>query len=148
MKILVNLEGDIIGTNPVTDGGYFVTDQSHVFKDSGLSIVTVPDGFTMDGEYTYLNGAVIKKATQVNPIDVPQSITPVQARLALLNAGLYDAATTAISNLAGADKARAEIEWEYATLIHRDNFFITTVASLLSLTSNQVDNLFIEAAKL
>lgn len=73
---------------------------------------------------------------------VPASITPRQARLALLAAGLLDDVETAVS---GADKA-TQIAWEFATSIERGNPVIAAMAGALSLSDAQVDDLFRAAA--
>lgn len=75
------------------------------------------------------------------PDPVPQTVTPRQARLALLAAGLLDQADAAV---AAADRA-TQIAWEFATEIRRDNPIIAAMAAHLSLTSEQVDALFIAA---
>jgi len=72
------------------------------------------------------------------------AITPRQARLALLNAGLLDAVEAYIATLSKA----AQVEWEYANDICRDHALLTQAASALGLTAEQVDALFEAAARL
>ena len=72
------------------------------------------------------------------------AITPRQARLALLNAGLLDAVEAYIATLSKA----AQVEWEYANEICRDHALLTQAASALGLTAEQVDALFEAAARL
>ena len=72
------------------------------------------------------------------------AITPRQARLALLNAGLLDAVEAYIATLSKA----AQVEWEYANEICRDHALLTQAASALGLTAEQVDALFESAARL
>lgn len=78
------------------------------------------------------------------PVQVPQVITIRQAKLALLAAGLLDDVDSAV---ASADRA-TQIEWEYATEVHRSWPTISAVATVAGLTSEQVDNLFIAASNL
>ena len=78
------------------------------------------------------------------PVQVPRVITIRQAKLALLAAGLLDDVDAAI---AAADRA-TQIEWEYATEVHRSWPTLTAVQAVAGLTDEQVDGLFITAAAL
>jgi hypothetical protein len=77
------------------------------------------------------------------PVVIPQSITPRQARLKLLEVGLLDDLEAVITT-----NRAWQIEWEYATEVKRDSPLIDAVASEASLTSDQIDQMFIEASKL
>lgn len=79
---------------------------------------------------------------------IPRSITPRQARLALLNAGLLAQVATALDSLPSPDKEAAKIEWEYATTIERDSAWVANLGSALELTEKQVDDLFLQAIQL
>ena len=71
-------------------------------------------------------------------------ITPRQARLALLDAGLLDAVEAYV-----ATQPRAvQLEWEYASEIRRDNALLSTAATALGMTSEQLQALFTQAATL
>lgn len=72
------------------------------------------------------------------------TITPRQARLALLNAGLLEAVDAYVATLPKA----AQVEWEYANEIRRDHALLTQAASALGLTEAQIDALFEAAARL
>jgi hypothetical protein len=74
---------------------------------------------------------------------IPQSITPRQARLKLLEADLLDNLEAVITT-----NRAWQIEWEYATEVKRDSPLIDAVASEASLTSDQIDQMFIEASEL
>ena len=74
---------------------------------------------------------------------VPQSITPLQAKLQLLKLGLLDE----VEALVTGDR-KAQLYWEYASIIERDNAVLLSMATQLGLTSEQVDEMFIEASKL
>ena len=74
---------------------------------------------------------------------IPQSITPRQARLKLLEVGLLDDLEAVITT-----NRAWQIEWEYATEVKRDSPLIEAIAEQASLTSEQIDQMFIEAAKL
>ena len=79
------------------------------------------------------------------PTPVPQTVSPYQARIALLNAGLLDAVNALVAN--PSTPRQAVIAWEYATVIERYSPFISSLAPALSLNDAQVDALFIAAAQ-
>lgn len=72
------------------------------------------------------------------------SVTPRQARLALLGAGLLNQVETAVTNAGGA----AKITWDYATQIRRTDPLVTTLGATLGLSDAQIDALFEQAAAL
>ena len=72
-----------------------------------------------------------------------KSITPRQARLKLLEAALLDNLEAVITT-----NRAWQIEWEYATEVKRDSPLIEAVAVQAGLTSEQVDQMFIEASTL
>ena len=74
---------------------------------------------------------------------VPQSITPLQAKLQLLKLGLLDEVETLVTG----DRT-SQLYWEYASVVERDNAILLLMAEQLGLTSEQVDEMFIEASKL
>ena len=74
---------------------------------------------------------------------VPQSITPLQAKLQLLNMGLLDEVEAMVS----ADR-RIALYWEYALDIQRSHTTLSQMAEALGLTDAQLDEMFIEASKL
>ena len=75
---------------------------------------------------------------------VPQQVTMRQARLALLNAGLLDDVEVVIA----AAGREAQLEWEYAAAVDRNNPAVAIVQQQKALTDAQIDDLFREAAKL
>lgn len=77
---------------------------------------------------------------------IPPSVTPRQARLALLQAGLLDQVAGALDSLPSPDREAAQIEWEYATAIERGSAWIGQLGSALGLSEDQIDDLFIAAA--
>ena len=80
---------------------------------------------------------------------VPQSVTMRQARLALLRAGLLDDVDAAIAAIPDpVQRKAAEIEWEYAQTVDRNSPFTQQMAAGLSLTAEQLDALFTQAAGL
>lgn len=80
---------------------------------------------------------------------VPEKVTPRQIRIALTLAGISESfIDSAIDALSEPNRSVAKITWEYSTEIFRDNPLILSLAPAMGLTSEQVDGLFIQAAKL
>lgn len=79
---------------------------------------------------------------------VPKIVTMRQARLALLHASLLQSATDAINAMPGTEGDAARIEWEYAQEVHRNSDLVASLAKVLKLSNDQLDNLFTEAATL
>lgn len=77
------------------------------------------------------------------PKEVPQAITPLQAKLQLLKLGLLDE----VEALVTGDRT-SQLYWEYASVVERDNAVLLLMANSIGLTSEQVDEMFIEASKL
>lgn len=73
-----------------------------------------------------------------------QSLTPRQIRLGLLGAGI----TEAMVDSALANDASGLIEWKYATTYNRDHPLVSALSSSFSLTSEQIDTLWLSAAQL
>lgn len=76
------------------------------------------------------------------------TITPRQARLALLRAGLLQTVEAAFAQLPEPDKTAASIEWEYATTIERGSPLVARFGPILGLTEAQIDELFVAGAAL
>lgn len=79
---------------------------------------------------------------------VPSAVTMRQARLALLGAGKLALVDQAISSMKEPQQSAARIEWEYSGEVQRHNGFVAALGPALGLTSEQIDALFIAAAKL
>lgn len=80
---------------------------------------------------------------------VPEAVTPRQAKLALLQAGLLDDAEAAILAIEDdVTKRAAQIEWEYATEFRRDWPTLNALAAGIGLDDAGLDALFVAAAKL
>jgi hypothetical protein len=72
---------------------------------------------------------------------VPLSISPLQARRALLAAGLLDDVEAALAEA----PRETQLAWEYAVEVRRDDPMLITVAAALGLSAEQVDALFLAA---
>lgn len=82
------------------------------------------------------------------PVIVPRVITMRQARLALLGAGKLAAVNAAIAAMESPAREAAEIEWEYAAEVDRDNALIGALASAIGLDDTALDALFTAASVL
>ena len=82
------------------------------------------------------------------PAIVPAVVTIMQARLALNAAGLLSSVELSINGLDEPRKTNALIEWEYASSVERGSVFTAMLAGLLSLSDVDLDDLFVNAAKL
>ena len=138
-----------------------VLDESFLAKQNIVKVEyeaqPVIDDFTQKVEQDKLatleNGVYIIKyrvlpKTEVEIVEyrksqVPQSITPLQAKLQLLKLGLLDE----VEALVTGDRT-AQLYWEYASVVERDNAVLLLMANSIGLTSEQVDEMFIEASKL
>lgn len=92
---------------------------------------------------------IIKKNLKINdyvvpPPKVPDYVTPLQARKILRLLGYLDD----LELLMEESTPEVRDAWEYATVIERHNPLILEFAEELELDENDVDLLFIEAAKL
>lgn len=128
---LINLSTDKV------ESIWFVSDlnKAETLKPEGFALVQcgpeVKRGATYDGyEFT-------------NPVVVPLKVTRYQALVTLHLNGLLTAAEAVVYD-PQADPL-AKIAWETATEFYRDSPLIAALAPALSLTSTDIDNLFIAA---
>lgn len=109
--------------------------------DAGLTAIVVSSDTPVGPGWTY-DGILFLAPDLDTP--VPSSVTNVQARLAMLNAGLLDDATAALTAMG----EEAMIEWDHSVVIHRDSPLVADAAAALGLTDAQVDALFVAASAL
>ena len=100
---------------------------------------------------TCQNGCILQDGNWIQPpvvVAVPQEVTMRQARLALLENGLLANVQPAINSLPEPDKTKAQIEWEYSNALQRGNPFVAVLGAALGLSSQDLDDLFIQASAL
>ena len=89
----------------------------------------------------YENGEFIRPPTP--PAPVPEVITPRQAKIALLQAGLLDDVEAAIAAIPDETTRRiAQVDWADAQEVRRDWPLLVQMAGQMGLTDTQVDELF------
>jgi hypothetical protein len=71
-------------------------------------------------------------------IKVPQSISPAQMRIALIDSNLFD---SVISAVASGDQ-KLKIWWEFSTAFDRDNEQVLAMAATLGVTDRELDDLW------
>lgn len=107
-----------------------------------LGGAAVASAFASPGDF-YADSVFERPASAV---PVPSEVTMRQARLALLAAGLLDDVEAAINAMSDPAKAAARIEWDYSNTLRRDHPLVATLGVGLGLTTEQLDNLFRDAA--
>lgn len=138
MKTLVIIDSSGAIINRVV-----VEDKSNWSPADGLTAIEETTPMAIGG--TYLKGAYTPPPSLTQPELSPiTAVTPRQARLALLGAGLLPQVETAVSAAGGA----TQITWEYASTFERGDPLISSIGSALNLTDSQIDNLFKQAATL
>jgi hypothetical protein len=81
---------------------------------------------------------------QLPAVPIPQSVTPLQATRALLQAGFLDDVETAVA----AAGRETQLAWAKATAFERNSSFVLNMQAALGWTDAQVDSLFVLADSL
>jgi hypothetical protein len=92
--------------------------------------------------WSYVNGQLIEH--EATPEPIPTSITPRQIRLHLTAIGLRQAVEDYVAS------ASLDIKdwWEFSLSYERNNELLISTATALGMTSEQLDQFFVEANKL
>lgn len=110
--------------------------------DYTLSVETKDDhNYPVDGWHWF---DTEEEAIQFFGIGQTASISPRQAKLALLEAGLLDAVEAAVA----ASSRTVQIYWTESIEFHRNDPVLTAMAAQLGLTSTALDELFTVASQL
>jgi len=124
------VENGVVTNIVVSDDPELAEDRGWIEAEGGVSI-----------GWTYSNG----QFEEVEPQQpVPVEVTPMRAKLALYAAGLYSQVEAAVA----ASAAPVQIAWNNATAFRRDDPFVLAIGQALNLTSDQIDDLFRNAATL
>lgn len=76
---------------------------------------------------------------------VPSRVPMRKARKALRAAGLLAQIESALDAIPGPEGEDARDDWEYSSEVHRDNPTLQALSSLIGITEEQLDQLFITA---
>ena len=83
------------------------------------------------------------------PIVIPEEVSMRQARLALFDANLLNLVDESLSLMPDqTQREKAQIEWEFSTVVRRDSALVNGLAGALALSDEALDQLFIAASKL
>lgn len=122
----------------------------NVITKIGLE-VTPAQGFYQpkwDGE-KWIEGATAEEIEAISAETVPEKITKLQLKIQLVRMGFdLQIIENAINTLPEPQKTFASLSWTEATNFYRDNDMIASIGQMLNLTSEQIDELFIEAEKI
>jgi hypothetical protein len=102
----------------------------------GARMAFVPDALAQVGD--------LWNGTSFTYLQVPTSVTMLQARLAIDAAGLTSAVAAAIAG----QSQFVQDSWNYATTVNRTDPVVNSLGAALGLTSAQLDHLFQQAAQL
>lgn len=139
----------VIGSN-----GYYQGTME--YPDDPDNINGIPYGTTKkavpnlsEGQYAVWNGSgwdIALNAPQPEiPVKfVPELVTKYQAKMALIQAGLY---TQIDQFIRDSNDNVLKVAWYDAAAFQRSNPFISTLGSLFNLTEEQIDDLFITASQ-
>lgn len=138
----------VIGSN-----GYF--QRTMEYPDDPDNINGIPYGTTKkavpdlsEGQYAVWNGSGWDITLNAPPPEapvkfVPESVTKYQAKMALIQAGLYSEIDQFIRD---SNDNVLKVAWYDADTFQRSNPFIAALGIRFELTSDQIDDLFIMAA--
>lgn len=106
-----------------------------------------PPGRKVLSRSLVLENGTVREVLELEPQSaVPQVVSMRQARLALLAMDMLDTIEAALAALPGVEGRAAQIEWQSANEVRRDNDLINSMGAALGLTSEQIDLIFILAA--
>ena len=95
------------------------------------------------------DGYLPENEIDITEVKVPEKITARQLRSSLILAGInLSLIDSIIATLPQPQRDLAQVDWEYSTNFYRNNSMINQIAGALKLTSEQVDNIFIQGFEL
>lgn len=82
------------------------------------------------------------------PTPAPSTVTMVQARLALLEAGLLEQVDFIVAQMPGVEGKAARIEWEFRATVQMDSPLLQGLSAALGLDQQALEALFVRASQL
>ena len=128
-----------------------VIDEEHFIELSKLysSVIDISESNLAIDVGWRLVGTDFQPPEDSNVALVPLSVTPRQMRTALVLSGIsIDSINSVLDDLPEPNRSIAKIAWEFSTAFERNFGLINSMAPLLGLTQEQIDNLFILAKTL
>lgn len=105
--------------------------------------------------YTISNDETLEEVTSEElvtlglKVEVPQEISLRQARELMIRRGMFDSVEATINGIEDSvQQAIVRNYLEYATKFYRDNALLIQLGTALGMTSDDLDNFFIEASVL
>ncbi|MFT0547509.1 hypothetical protein ACMHYO_14400 [Allopusillimonas ginsengisoli] len=138
MTKYARIENSVVAELLETDG-----DISSMFHPDFVWVDAGPD--VREGD-TYIGGEFSRPAPP--ELQAPNSITMRQCRLMLHSEGLLVGVQAAIDALDEPAKTSAQIEWDYAQTVNRDNPVMQMLAAAMELDEGQLDQMFTSASQL
>ena len=132
--------------------GVFLRDDFTFDENTEIGLNVEPaQGFYLpkwDGE-KWVEALTAEEIEAISIETVPEKITKLQLKVQLVKMGFdLQIIENAINTLPEPQKTLAFLSWTEATNFYRDNDMIASVGQMLNLTSEQIDELFIEADKI
>lgn len=93
----------------------------------------------------YYEGATQEQLDEYNKVECPAEVALWKIRVILKVMQLEDVVANALENLEEPTKTAALYIWSYGTAIDRDSQTIAFLQTVLQLTNEQVDQIFIQA---
>lgn len=93
----------------------------------------------------FYEGATQEEIDEYNKVECPAEVALWKVRVILKVMQLEDVVANALENLEEPTKTAALYIWSYGTAIDRDSQTIAFLQSVLQLTNEQVDEIFIQA---
>jgi hypothetical protein len=137
------ISGNNLDANILAEGGYYTVRNDEPTQPENTIENVSQRSVTLDKPYVDITRVWI----QVAP-SVPETVSARQIRLWLIDNNIsLSSVENAINGIAD-EKLREKtlVEWEYAPYIERNHPLIEALASSLGLTSEQIDQGFIEAS--
>jgi hypothetical protein len=116
--------------------------------DGYIQVDSLPELENIEGcfsELHYKDGVLSYEYLPINeveanvPIVIPDNITMRQAKLALLANDLLETVESAILNT---DDVSLKIEWEYATILDRNNEVLILLCHSIGMNNQKIDEFF------
>jgi hypothetical protein len=128
---------------PAIAGDYASTASSSVVRSSdGATIPADPLNADYQQYQVWRAAGGIPDAYVAPPTPVPQTVSAMQAKVALLNAGKLDAANAWVA----AQNAQVQLIWSTATTFNRNSALMNGAAAALGWSQSDLDALFTAAA--